>query len=89
VISPYSDGSAYDALVDDHCFPSCFDDGDDLGLTPADARRTHFQNVVAGLEIPGATASDPSPRSDPSPPTAGAGTETTNVSGARHAPGAA
>jgi hypothetical protein len=43
----YRDADHYDRMVDNHCFPSCFDDGDDLGLTPADARRTHFQNVAA------------------------------------------
>jgi hypothetical protein len=73
-VSPYSDGSAYDALVDNHCFPSVHDDGDDLGLTPADARRTHFQNVAAdAVTVPASP-----PRGDPSPPTAGASAGTTN-----------
>jgi hypothetical protein len=63
-VSPYSDGSAYDALVDNHCFPTCFDDGDDLGLTPADARRAHFQTVAADSS---AAAARDIPGSLPSP----------------------
>jgi hypothetical protein len=82
-VSPYSDGSAYDALVDDHCFPSTTDEGDELGLTPADARRTHFQNVAAPLTAtaPAASRGDSPPERD----VAGA----LNVSGARLSPGAA
>jgi hypothetical protein len=82
VISPYSDGSAYDALVDDTCIPTVYED-DEPQLTPADARRIHFQNVAAPLTAtaPAASRGDSPPERD----VAGA----LNVSGARLSPGAA
>jgi hypothetical protein len=42
---PSSDHDAYDRMVDDHIAPSCFDDFEDYGKTPASARREYLANL--------------------------------------------
>lgn len=95
----WSSDEPYDALVDNTCFPTIYQD-DEPALTPADARRIHFQDVAAGLDMAGAAARRvngdcvPGTASHLNPgdsPPGGAGCEATNLRGARGdtSPGAA
>jgi hypothetical protein len=72
-----TDHDGYDRMVDDHVAPTCFDDFEDTGLTPASARREH----LATLGSPSGASSSPRAQVSEGEPE--------NVRGARQSPGAA